>query len=98
MSNESLVIYSMNKVGRLVPISNKMILRDITLGFNYGAKTPALPGTCARSKCAPGASVGVLGFNGAGKSMLQSALRHGGHEKGPLKIRVPRQSRISISS
>ena len=33
MSNESLVIYSMNKVGRLVPISNKMILRDISLGF-----------------------------------------------------------------
>src|SRR5512147_1998235 len=38
MSNESLVIYSMNKVGRLVPISNKMILRDISLGFYYGAK------------------------------------------------------------
>src|SRR3972149_1342223 len=28
MANESLVIYSMNKVGRLVPSSNKMILRD----------------------------------------------------------------------
>ncbi len=42
MANESLVIYSMTKVGRLIPISNKMILRDITLGFYYGAKTPAL--------------------------------------------------------
>jgi len=42
MSNESLVIYSMNKVGRLVPISNKMILRDITLGFYYGAKIGVL--------------------------------------------------------
>jgi len=38
MTNESLVIYSMTKVGRLIPISNKMILRDITLGFYYGAK------------------------------------------------------------
>ena len=39
MSNESLVIYSMNKVGRLIPISNKMILRDpqASLGFFYGA-------------------------------------------------------------
>jgi hypothetical protein len=57
MSNESLVIYSMNKVGRLIPISNKMILRDraASLGFYYGAKT-----------LAPGASagVGVLGLNG----------------------------------
>ena len=42
MSNESLVIYSMNKVGRLVPISNKMILRDISLGFYYGAKIGVL--------------------------------------------------------
>jgi len=39
MANESLVIYSMNKVGRLVPSSNKMILRDrvASLGFYYGA-------------------------------------------------------------
>src|SRR5512141_788779 len=42
MANESLVIYSMNKVGRLVPISNKMILRDISLGFYYGAKIGVL--------------------------------------------------------
>ena len=42
MPNESLVIYSMNKVGRLVPISNKMILRDISLGFYYGAKIGVL--------------------------------------------------------
>ena len=37
MANESLVIYSMNKVGRLVPSTNKQILRDISLGFYYGA-------------------------------------------------------------
>src|SRR5574342_916853 len=37
MSNESLVIYSMNKVGRLIPVSNKEILHDISLGFYYGA-------------------------------------------------------------
>jgi len=42
MANESLVIYSMNKVGRLIPISNKMILRDISLGFYYGAKIGVL--------------------------------------------------------
>src|SRR5215204_6033134 len=42
MANESLVIYSMTKVGRLIPISNKMILRDITLGFYYGAKIGVL--------------------------------------------------------
>ena len=42
MANESLVIYSMNKVGRLVPSSNKMILRDISLGFYYGAKIGVL--------------------------------------------------------
>ena len=42
MTNESLIIYSMNKVGRLVPISNKMILRDISLGFYYGAKIGVL--------------------------------------------------------
>ena len=42
MTNESLVIYSMNKVGRLVPSSNKLILRDISLGFYYGAKIGVL--------------------------------------------------------
>jgi len=42
MANESLVIYSMNKVGRLVPISNKLILRNISLGFYYGAKIGVL--------------------------------------------------------
>jgi len=42
MANESLVIYSMNKVGRLVPSSNKLILRDISLGFYYGAKIGVL--------------------------------------------------------
>ena len=42
MANESLVIYSMNKVGRLIPSSNKMILRDISLGFYYGAKIGVL--------------------------------------------------------
>src|SRR5574341_886214 len=41
MSNESLVIYSMNKVGRIVP-PNKQILRDISLGFYYGAKIGVL--------------------------------------------------------
>lgn len=37
MANESLVIYQMNKVGRIVPPS-KQILRDISIGFYYGAK------------------------------------------------------------
>ena len=32
----------MNKVGRLIPSSNKMILRDISLGFYYGAKIGVL--------------------------------------------------------
>src|SRR5512147_2012948 len=41
MTNESLVIYSMNKVGRIVP-PNKQILRDISLGFYYGAKIGVL--------------------------------------------------------
>jgi len=39
MSNETtLVIYSMNKVGRIIP-PNKQILRDpqASLGFYYGA-------------------------------------------------------------
>ena len=42
MSNESLVIYSMNKVGRIIQASNKQILRDISLGFYYGAKIGVL--------------------------------------------------------
>ena len=41
MANESLVIYSMNRVGRIVP-PNKQILRDISLGFYYGAKIGVL--------------------------------------------------------
>src|SRR5574342_1054207 len=41
MTNESLVIYSMNKVGRIVP-PNKEILHDISLGFYYGAKIGVL--------------------------------------------------------
>ncbi len=41
MSNESLVIYSMNKVGKIVP-PNKQILRDISLGFYHGAKIGVL--------------------------------------------------------
>ena len=35
------VIYSMNKVGRIVP-PNKQVLRDISLGFYYGAKIGVL--------------------------------------------------------
>src|SRR5512141_795928 len=41
MPNESLVIYSMNRVGKIVP-PNKQILRDISLGFYYGAKIGVL--------------------------------------------------------
>jgi sulfate-transporting ATPase len=41
MANESLVIYQMNKVGRIVP-PNKQILRDISIGFYYGAKIGVL--------------------------------------------------------
>ena len=40
MANESLVIYSMNKVGRIAHSApNKQILRDraASLGFYYGA-------------------------------------------------------------
>jgi hypothetical protein len=45
MTSESLVIYSMLKVGKIVP-PNKQILRDISLGFYYGAKigVPGLNG------------------------------------------------------
>jgi energy-dependent translational throttle protein EttA len=42
MPNESLVIYSMNKVGRIIQATNKQILRDISLGFYYGAKIGVL--------------------------------------------------------
>ena len=43
MTNETpLVIYSMNKVGRIIQASNKQILRDISLGFYYGAKIGVL--------------------------------------------------------
>ncbi|NCP87259.1 MAG: energy-dependent translational throttle protein EttA [Anaerolineae bacterium CG_4_9_14_3_um_filter_57_17] len=41
MANESLVIYNMNKVGRIHP-PNKQVLRDISLGFYYGAKIGVL--------------------------------------------------------
>ena len=42
MPNETTqVIYSMNRVGRIVP-PNKQILRDISLGFYYGAKIGVL--------------------------------------------------------
>jgi energy-dependent translational throttle protein EttA len=41
MPSDTLVIYSMNKVGRIVP-PNKQILRDISLGFYYGAKIGVL--------------------------------------------------------
>jgi ATP-binding cassette ChvD family protein len=42
MSNETTqVIYSMSRVGRIVP-PNKQILRDISLGFYYGAKIGVL--------------------------------------------------------
>ena len=41
MANESLVIYQMNKVGKIVP-PNKQILRDISIGFYYGAKIGVL--------------------------------------------------------
>src|SRR5512144_210770 len=42
MPNETTqVIYSMNRVGRFVP-PNKQILRDISLGFYYGAKIGVL--------------------------------------------------------
>jgi sulfate-transporting ATPase len=42
MSSDTLVIYSMNKVGRIVPPNNKQVLRDISLGFYYGAKIGVL--------------------------------------------------------
>jgi hypothetical protein len=36
MPSDTQVIYSMNRVGRFAP-PNKQILRDISLGFYYGA-------------------------------------------------------------
>lgn len=42
MTSDTLVIYSMNKVGKVVPPNNKQILRDISLGFYYGAKIGVL--------------------------------------------------------
>ena len=41
MPSDTLVIYSMNRVGKVVP-PNKQILRDIALGFYYGAKIGVL--------------------------------------------------------
>ena len=41
MPSDTLVIYSMNNVGKVVP-PNKQILRDISLGFYYGAKIGVL--------------------------------------------------------
>src|SRR6478609_3724580 len=42
MPSDTQVIYSMNKVGRIIQATNKQILRDITLGFYYGAKIGVL--------------------------------------------------------
>ena len=43
MPSDTLVIYSMNKVGRIAQsVPNKQILRDISLGFYYGAKIGVL--------------------------------------------------------
>src|SRR5215208_2482028 len=42
MPSDTQVIFSMNRVGRLVQSSNKQILRDISLGFYYGAKIGVL--------------------------------------------------------
>ena len=41
MPSDTQVIYSMNKVGRIHP-PNKQVLRDISLGFYYGAKIGVL--------------------------------------------------------
>ena len=41
MPSDTQVIFSMNRVGRFVP-PNKQILRDISLGFYYGAKIGVL--------------------------------------------------------
>jgi ATP-binding cassette ChvD family protein len=42
MPSDTLVIYSMNRVGKVVPPDNKQVLRDISLGFYYGAKIGVL--------------------------------------------------------
>ena len=42
MPSDTQVIYQMNKVGRIVPPNNKFVLRDISLGFYYGAKIGVL--------------------------------------------------------
>jgi ATP-binding cassette ChvD family protein len=42
MPSDTQVIYSMSKVGRIVPPNNKQVLRDISLGFYYGAKIGVL--------------------------------------------------------
>ncbi len=41
MTNDTKVIYSMTRVGRIYP-PNKQVLRDISLGFYYGAKIGVL--------------------------------------------------------
>ena len=41
MTSDTQVIYSMNNVGRIHP-PNKQVLRDISLGFYYGAKIGVL--------------------------------------------------------
>ena len=40
--NDEQVIFSMVRVGRMVPPNNRLILRDISLGFYYGAKIGVL--------------------------------------------------------
>ncbi|MBP1693483.1 MAG: transporter related, partial [Chloroflexi bacterium] len=40
--NDEQVIFSMVRVGRTVPPNNRQILRDISLGFYYGAKIGVL--------------------------------------------------------
>jgi len=42
LMTEEQVIFSMVRVGRLVPPNNRQILRDISLGFYYGAKIGVL--------------------------------------------------------
>ncbi len=42
MPSDTQVIYQMNKVGKIVQPNNKQILRDISLGFYYGAKIGVL--------------------------------------------------------
>src|SRR5512141_1728408 len=40
--NDQQVIFSMVRVGRIFPPTNKQVLRDISLGFYYGAKIGVL--------------------------------------------------------